>query len=71
MKIKIKKTLDFWDKRVLQLYCKIKKGDENMELSYQLNNSLNICNNRPLFSSVFSAYTDILYRQCHKKGDNS
>lgn len=42
-----------------------------MELSYQLNNSLNICNNRPLFSSVFSAYTDILYRQCHKKGDNS
>ena len=42
-----------------------------MELSYQLNNSLNICNNRPLFSSVFLAYTDILYRQCHKKGDNS
>lgn len=28
MKIKIKKTLDFYNKRVLQLYCKIKKGDE-------------------------------------------
>lgn len=41
-----------------------------MELGYQLNNSLNICNNRPLFSSVFSACTDILYRQRHKKGDN-
>lgn len=34
-----------------------------MELGYQLNNSLNICNNRPLFSSVFSAYTELSQRK--------